>query len=491
MRKFAAVDLGASNGRIILGSFDGQRIKLQEIHRFMNNYIRIGDGYYWDILYLYAQIIAGLQRFVEVGESKCESIGIDSWGVDFGLLDRQGRLLGNPRAYRDPRGALAQKVFYTKYGDRSAFDISGIANLEFNTLYQLYYMAITGDSEFQIVDKLLMIPDLLGYMLSGVISTEYTNATTTQMLDSRTGRWSNQLIDMANVSASIFTGIQMSGEEKGDIYSFIRQDTGLTNKPKIICVGSHDTASAVAAIPASTENYIFISSGTWSLMGVVLEQPVTNDDIFNQRFSNEGTVSGGARLLKNIMGLWIIQCCKRIWDKDIIIGWDDVSRLAHKAPAFRSFIDVNAHEFFGSDNMPEKIQQFCKSTGQPVPQSISEIARTVYESLAMSYRETFMSLETLLGTKVEVVHIVGGGSSNKMLNQLTADAVNREVIAGPTEATAIGNIMMQVYATGEVKNLLEIRQVISNSVELETYEPVQASIWNEQFERYKSILGKE
>ncbi len=490
MKQYAAVDLGASNGRMILGGFDGKTVKLQEINRFVNNYTRVGDGYYWDILYIYNQITEGLRKFVNLGKGELISIGIDSWGVDFGLLDKQGRLVGIPHAYRDPRGESGQKAFYVKYGKRAAFDISGIANLEFNTLYQLYYLAITKAPELQTADKLLMIPDLLGYMLSGVVSTEYTNATTTQMLDSHTGGWSRKLIEMAKIPASIFTGIQMSGQVKGELHSYIRQETGLLSQPKIICAGSHDTASAVASIPAIGDNYAFISSGTWSLMGVILNQPVINDDVFRSRLSNEGTVCGSVRLLKNIMGLWIIQNCKREWERGQNLSWVDITRLAQKATAFRSFIDVNAHEFFRSNNMPEKIQQFCKSTGQPVPQSIGELARSVYESLAMSYRDTFFSLENLRGSRIDILHIVGGGSLNKMLNQFTANAVNRVVISGLAEATAVGNIMMQVYASGEVKNASEMRQVIYNSFEMESYVPCEESIWNEQYERYRSIMEK-
>lgn len=485
MREYAAIDLGASNGRTILGRFDGKRITLEELNRFDNSYVQVGNGYYWDILYLYARILEGLQGYAKAGGRELVSIGIDTWGVDFGLVDRQGRLIGNPHSYRDLRGEQGQKAFFKKYGERTAFDLTGIANLEFNTLYQLYYMASTRDPRLEIADKMLMIPDLLGYMLCGTASTEYTNATTTQMLDTQTGRWCREIIDMAGIPQSIFTGIQMSGEEKGELYASVRQNAGLKNIPKIVCVGSHDTASAVASLPANNDNFAFLSSGTWSLMGVVSDQGIRNDTVFFGRLSNEGTITGGVRLLKNIMGLWIIQSCKAEWDKERSLSWDDIAHMGMEAPAFRSFIDVDAHEFFGRDNMPRKIQRFCSNTGQPIPQTIGEIARTVYESLAMSYRETFAELEKLKGGRIETLHIVGGGSKNRLLNQLTANAVGREVIAGPAEATAAGNLLVQVKASGEINGMGDMRRVIRDSFEVESFEPQDTELWSEQYERYK------
>lgn len=490
MREYAAVDLGASNGRTILGRFDGKRITINELNRFENGYVQVGGGYYWDILHLYSRILSGLKGYVKAGGAELVSIGIDTWGVDFGLLDKQGRLIGNPHSYRDPRGAEGQKAFFIKYGQRAAFDLTGIANLEFNTLYQLYDMAQAQDQRLAIADKMLMIPDLLGYMLCGVASTEYTNATTTQLLDTRTGNWCNELIEMTGIPQHIFTGIQKSGEEKGAMYASVRRDVGLKNSPRIVCVGSHDTASAVASIPATGENYAFISSGTWSLMGVVSDKGVINDAVFTGNLSNEGTVTGGVRLLKNIMGLWIIQSCKAEWDKIKPYSWDDIEGMAMEAPAFRSLIDVNAHEFFGKENMPAKIQQFCVKTGQPVPQTTGEIARTVYESLAMSYRETFADLENLRKRRLDVLHIVGGGSKNRLLNQLTASAVGREVIAGPAEATAVGNLLVQVMASGEINGPDDMRRVVRDSFEVESFEPQNVEQWSEQYERYMRIKGE-
>lgn len=267
----------------------------------------------------------------------------------------------------------------------------------------------------------------------------------------------------------------------------IREDTGLKGIPRVFCVGSHDTASAVASVPAATEDFAFISSGTWSLMGVVADRAIINDAVYQNSLSNEGTITGSWRPLKNIMGLWIIQNCKRRWDREQQIGWDEIVALAKKAPAFKALVNVNDQLFFDGDNMPGKIQQYCRETGQSVPETKGEIARCVYESLAMGYRETFLDLEALKGSRIDVLHIVGGGSKNALLNEFTANAIGREVVAGPFEATAIGNLMVQVKAAGEVKNTAEMRQVIRNSFEVQSFEPQAHDLWLEQYDRYLKI----
>lgn len=491
MKDYIAIDLGASNGRAILGRFDGSKLSLEELNRFENNYIQTGDAYYWNVLSLYANILQGLGAYAKnIGGVLC-GIGIDTWGVDFGLLDRHGRMTANPRAYRDPRGQAGMQAFHKKYGKKTLFDITGIANLEFNTAYQLYDMAQTGDLQLKIADKLLLMPDLLGYMLCGEASTEYTNATTTQMLDCKTGNWSKRILDMLGVPQSLFTHIQQSGEPKGQLLQPLIQDTGLGLVPTVYCVGSHDTASAVASVPAANDDYTFISSGTWSLMGIVSPNALVNDTVYSSKLSNEGTVDGGYRLLRNIMGMWILQCCKRQWDREQKLSWGDIVGLVAHAPAFSAFIDVNKRVFFNGENMSEKIQKYCAETGQYVPQTKGEIARTVYESLAMSYRETFIGLEQLKGKRIDVLHIIGGGSNNLLLNQMTSDAICRPVIAGPSEATAIGNLMVQVKASGEVSDMDQMRQVIRDSFDVESYHPKNTDIWAEQFDRYQRIISKK
>ena len=490
MKHYFAVDLGASNGRTILGRFNGEKLMLEEINRFENNYVRVLDSYFWDVLRLYSSILDGLGRYAKGYTEPLSGIGIDTWGVDYGLIDKQGRLAGNPRAYRDPRGARGMKAFHEQYGVRAAFDITGIANLEFNTLYQLCDMAKQEDPSLRTTDKLLMMPDLLGYMLCGVASTEYTDATTTQMIDSRTGRWSKRLCEMAGIDASILTDIVMSGEVKGKLIHEVLQDTGLSAPANVICVGSHDTASAVASVPARTENYAYISSGTWSLIGVVSDQAILSDQAFDDQFSNEGTITGGYRPLRNIMGMWIIQNCKRSWDREENLSWDDIVGMAAAAPAFASFINVNAHDFFLGEDMPQKIQHYCAATGQRVPQTKGEIARVAYESMAMGYRDAFEGLERMKGGRIDVLHIVGGGAKNRMLNQFTADAIGRQVVAGPYEATAIGNLMMQMKSTGEVKDFAEMREVIARSFDVEYCEPQDTARWTEAFGTYKAVLQR-
>jgi sugar (pentulose or hexulose) kinase len=487
MKEYVAIDLGASNGRAILGRFDGRKLVLEELNRFENNYVRVGDSYFWDLLLIYNYIQDGLRQFAKRRSGRLEGIGIDTWGVDFGLLDKQGRIVGNPRAYRDPRGERGMRAFHGKYGERSAFDKTGIANMQFNTLYQLYDMVTSGDPQLQIADKLLTMPDLLGYLLCGVPTIEYTFATTTQLLDARTGQWSKEVLDMCGISPSLFAPIQRCGEVKGPMLKWLAADLGLANRPDIICVGSHDTASAVASIPALTSNFAFISSGTWSLIGIVSDRAIVNDFVYQNHFSNEGTVDGGYRPLRNIMGLWIIQSCKRQWDTETKLSWDDIVGAAQSAPAFGAFIDVNESMFFDGDNMPQKVQQYCEDSGQPVPQTKGEIARTVYESLAMSYREAFAGLEQLAQGRLDTLHIVGGGSKNRLLNEMTAGALNREVVAGPAEATAIGNLVVQMKAGGEVGDAAEVSSVIRNSFGVEIFSPRQTEAWSENYERYLRI----
>lgn len=486
-----AIDLGASNGRTILGRFDGGKVTIEELSRFEHTYVRVGDAYYWDVLNMYTNIIEGLRQYAKKYPGAPLGIGIDTWGVDFGLLDRQGRLIGNPRAYRDPRGERGMRAFLEKYGERRAFDITGIANEQFNTLFQLYDMVLTQDPQLECAQTLLTMPDLLGYMLSGVASTEYTHATTTQLLDAKTGGWSGELLDMCGVPASLFQRIQKCGEVKGELLAHIVSESGLDGVPKVYCVGSHDTASAVASVPAVTPNFAFISSGTWSLIGLVTDHAIINDVVYKGKFSNEGTVDGGYRLLRNIMGLWIIQCCKRQWDNEARLSWDEVAQMAEAAPAFRSFIDVNDPVFYDGDDMPEKIQAYCAKTGQKVPETKGEIARTVYESLAMSYRDAFLGLEQLKQCSIDVLHIVGGGSRNRFLNQLTANVLDREVVAGPSEATAIGNIMAQAKASGAVKDSAETAEVIRASFGVESYSPRDTEQAMQAYERYTRIIESQ
>ena len=488
-KAYIAIDLGASSGRSILGLYDGSRLKIEELNRFDNNFVKVGGEYYWDILFLYTNIIDSLKKFARTKSAELCGIGIDTWGVDFGLIDAQGRLLGNPRAYRDPRALRGMKAFQQKYGERAAFDITGTANYEYNTLYQLYDMIETEDPQLKAADKMLLMPDLISYMLCGRVSCEFTHASTTQMLDAK-GGWSTKLADMLGISADLLPEIQMSGEKKADLYEDIGKEAGLDYAVSVYCVGSHDTASAVASVPATNDNYAFLSSGTWSLIGIETDEAVINDAVHSSGLTSEGTVTGGKRLLKNIMGLWIIQNCKPQWDSQAKTSWDDIVAEAQASRPFCSFIDVNAHDFFDGEDMIQKIQGYCRSTGQSIPETKGEIARTVYESLAMCYKEAFGELERIKGSRIDVLHIVGGGSKNKLLNQVTANAINRKVVAGPAEATAIGNLMTQVKASGKVNSLSDMRRVIRNSFEVETFEPADTEMWELGYVRFKVLQKK-
>lgn len=491
MGNYIAVDLGASNGRTILGRFDGKKITLEELNRFETHFMRIHDAYHWDVFGLYKCILEGLKLYAGRQYEPLSGIGIDTWGLDFALIDKQGKLIGNPRAYRDPRTRRGRKSFLEKYGERALFDLTGIANLEMNTAYQLYDMVCTGDPQLMIADKLLLMPDMFGYMLCGEMSNEYTFATTTQMLDKDTRNWSKQIADMIGIPHTLMAPIQMSGTKKGRLLDFICRDTGLNSAPPIYNVGGHDTASAVASVPIKDENFAFISSGTWSLFGMLSDHAIINEYVYKNRYSNEGTVDGRYRPLRNIMGLWIIQNCKREWDRQQPMSWDSVVSEVSHTPEFQSFIDVNALEFFDGDNMTCKIQNFCEATGQAVPLTIGGIARTVYESLAFSYREALEALEKIKGGRINVVNIVGGGAKNALLNQLTANALCREVVAGPYEATAIGNIIVQMKASGEMERNADISRVISDSFDIEVFEPKDTKAWDKQYQRYLDIKSRE
>lgn len=488
MKEYIAIDLGASNGRTILGTYDDKKLYIEELNRFDNNYIHSDDGYFWDINLLFKNIKDGLRQYAKRNSVNLYGIGIDTWGVDFGLIDKQGQLLGNPYSYRDPRGRRGMKAFHKKYGQRAVFDVTGVANMEFNTVYQLFDMVQTSDVKLLSADKIILMPDLLAYMLTGAVSCEYTHATTTQMLNEN-GEWSKKVIDMIGMNADILPKIQMSGELKGTLLPIVAQQTGLDKSVPVYCVGSHDTASAVASVPATTENYAFLSSGTWSLLGMVQDKAIVSDEVFAKNFSNEGTVTGGIRMLRNIMGMWIIQNCKKQWDEYEILSWDEVVNLAEQAEPFASQIDVNASVFYDGGNMIKKIQQYCADTNQKIPKSIGDIARSVYESLAMCYAEAFNELEQIKGSSIDVLHVVGGGANNKMLNQMSANAINRPVIAGPTEATAIGNLMVQVMASGGVEDVKEMRQVIQNSFEVQTFLPQDLENWKAQKDKYREVIN--
>ena len=478
-------DFGASSGRAMLGVYDGRTLELREIHRFLNEPVMLGDQYVWDLPRLFLEVKEGLRKAAKEGV-RIDGIGIDTWGVDFGLLGKNGHLLGMPVHYRDARTeGMMEKAFET-VSKKEIFERTGLAFQSFNTLYQLLAMKEQGDEALEAADTLLFMPDLIAYLLTGEKATEYTIASTSQMIDPSTRSWDKELLKKLGLPAGILTEIQPAGTVRGLLKEEIARETGLPQVP-VIAVASHDTASAVAAVPAEKgSRFAYISSGTWSLLGAELKSPLCREEVMQSNYTNEGGLCGTTRLLKNIMGLWIIQECKRAWDREgAEIGFGEIVKLAEAAPAFKAVIDVDDPCFMAPGGMPERIQDYCRRTNQPVPETRGEIARVVYEGLALKYRWAIERLEKdLLGHQIDVLHIVGGGSKNEMLNRFTAQAIGRKVVAGPSEGTVIGNLLVQAMALGAIDGLDALREVVACSFENKTYLPEgDASAWDEPYAR--------
>lgn len=487
IKNLLAFDLGASNGRAVLGRFDGEKITMQELHRFENNYIEMNGVFYWDTPYLYNQLKQGLLAFKQGGYGDLDAFGIDTWGVDYGLLDKNGHLAGIPRSYRlgvqADIDAVKEKIPAEVLFARTGID----TNLTFNTLYQLYRRLREEDSALQVAETMLLTPDLLGYFLTGSIGTEYTIATTTGMYDPTNKDWDWKTIEELGLPKKIFTKIEKTGTIRGSLRPELCQEIGLNPAP-FVAVGSHDTASAVAAIPG-TGSFAFCSSGTWSLFGVETDKPDLSAAAAASGFSNEGSIQGGFRPLYNIVGMWIVQECRRDWIKQgQKLSWDDVVAEARKAEPLRSIINTDAPEFYAGGNMEKKIQDFCRKTGQPVPETVGQVARCIYESLALKYRYALEGLEKMKGEKVRSLNIVGGGIQNKFLNQLAADALDRQVVTGPVEGAVIGNLLTQAMALGYIENLDHLRQVVRNSETVEYWKPHHTVAWEAAYEKLLTFL---
>lgn len=497
---YLALDLGASGGRAIIGRFDGERLALEEVHRFANGPLQLptayGSSLFWNALGLLEHVKEGLARAVaccdnapSASSGGLVSVGLDTWGVDFGLLDRDGVLLGNPYHYRDSRtdGMLAEA--FKRAPREEIFAATGIQFMQLNTLYQLLAMVVRDDPTLKAADTLLFTPDLLNYWLTGRKVSERSIASTSQCLDPFTGDWARPLLERLGIPAGIFPALIPAGTPVGELLPHVAEETGARGLT-VVAPGCHDTASAVAAVPAEGENYAYLSSGTWSLMGVETRQPVVNAKSLAFNVTNEGGVCGTIRLLKNITGLWVIQECRRTWIQEgAVLSWADIVRLAAAAPAFSALIDVDARDFMTPGDMPARIQAYCAATGQPVPQDKGTVARVVLESLALKYRRTLELLDELTGQHIPVLHIVGGGTQNRLLSQFAANAIGRPVIAGPVEATAAGNLLMQMLAMGDIASLAEGRAVIRRSFETERFEPCAAAQWDEAYGRNRELLA--
>ncbi|MEU5292992.1 rhamnulokinase [Streptomyces umbrinus] len=469
MKSYAAVDLGASSGRVMVGRVGPDTLELTEAHRFPNRPVRTPEGLRWDILALYAGVLDGLRAAGQV-----DSVGIDSWAVDYGLLDADGALLGNPVHYRDARTqGVAEKVWATVPA-ADLYAATGLQYAPFNTLYQL--VAARSSSQLAYANRLLLIPDLLTYWLTGELGTELTNASTTQLIDPRTRDWSYDLAERLGIDLTLFAPLRRPGDPAGLLRQTVLDETGLTGPVPVTTVGSHDTASAVAAVPAvGGERFAYICTGTWSLAGLELETPVLTEASRAANFTNELGLDGTVRYLRNIMGLWLLQECVREWgDSDL----GDLLSAAAEVPALRSVVDAGDAAFLAPGRMPARIADACRESGQPVPESPAEITRCILDSLALAHRRAITQAQELADHPVDVVHIVGGGTRNALLCQLTADACGLPVVAGPAEAAALGNVLVQARTHGLVDDRASMRELLARTQPLTRYEPrASTKVW--------------
>lgn len=486
MKNLLAFDLGASNGRAILGQLENGRLTMRELHRFENNYVVNNGVFEWNLPYLLENLKKGFAAFKDANVGDLDCFGIDTWGVDYGLLDENGQLLGNPRAYRYAVDADMEAVWET-VDFPTQFRRTGIAALNFNTVYQLNRRKREGDKNLEQARTLLLMPDLLGYLLTGEAKSEYSNVTTTMLYNPTERDWDWETIRALGLPERIFTEIDRAGQLRGCLRKDLAEEIGI-NQAAFAAVGTHDTASAVAAIPGSG-SFAFCSSGTWSLFGVETEKPILTDAVRNANFSNEGTIQGGFRPLKNIMGLWLIQECRRDWIRQgKTYSWNEIVIEAQGAEPFRSVIDPDYGEFFAGGDMVRKIQDFCRRTGQPVPETVGQVSRCIYESLALKYRWAMERLEEIKGQPLEQLNIVGGGIQNKLLNQMAADSIDRPVVTGPVEGAAMGNLLAQAMALGAVQNITELRQIVRNSEAVETYSPHHTAQWEDAYQKMLALL---
>lgn len=491
---FAAVDLGASSGRVILGRAVGGTLTLEEAHRFENRPVRVAGTLYWDVLALYQGVLDGLRAAgasAGTQQGAVASVGIDSWGVDYGLLDADGVLLGNPVHYRDTRSAGMEAEVEKAMPARELYGHTGLQRLPINTLYQL--AAARGSHQLAAARRLLMVPDLISYWLTGQSGTELTIASTTQLLDPRTRTWSAPVAEAVGLDLALFAPQRSPGEAAGELLPEVLAGTGLAGPVPVTAVGAHDTASAVAGVPATGERFAYIATGTWSLAGVELDTPVLSEESRRANFANELGVDGTVRYLRNIMGLWLLQECQRAWESaGGAHGLAGLLEGAARLPALRSVVDAGSPAFLAPGAMPERIADACRATGQPVPRDPAETTRCVLDSLALAHRETIAEAARLSGCVVETVHVVGGGARNALLCQLTADACGLPVVAGPVEAAAYGNVLVQARTAGAVSGGLDsLRRLVRGSVRLRQYAPRgdQAS-WKRASARVR-VHGKE
>lgn len=488
--KFLALDLGAESGRAVVGFFDGERIRLEEAHRFPNGPLQVGHRLYWNVLELFSQMKSGIAKAAESYGKDFAGMGIDTWGVDFGLFTSDGELLSNPRHYRDPRTDGIMEEVFRIIPRSEVFEATGIQFMQLNTLYQLFAMVRQQSPLLQCAGTLLMMPDIFNYWFTGTKASEFSEATTSQFYNPRKGRWATEILDRLGIPTHFLPEIIQPGDSLGPIVEDISNELGVSRIP-VIAPATHDTGSAVAAVPTESKDYAYISSGTWSLMGVELQEPLITRQALDLNFTNEGGVACTFRFLKNIMGLWLVQECRRTWARSgQEYSYQELTDLAATEKPFAAIVDPDYSSFLHPGDMPAKIREYCENTGQATPQSHGAIIRCALDSLALKYRHVLDMLQELLGRRIEVIHIVGGGTQNKLLNQLAANTMGRPVIAGPVEATALGNVLTQAMSTGHVGSLSDIRAVVRRSCEPERYEPSADGDVEEAYGRFREIVDR-
>lgn len=487
-KSFLAFDLGATSGRTILGSLENGRLQMKELTRFPNQMLQIGHHFHWNIFSLFEHLKAGLAAARAEGV-EITSIGIDTWGVDFALIAEDGSIIGIPYAYRDPHTNGIPEKYFEIIPREKVYDLTGIQVMNFNSLYQLFALSRANNSLMKATKEILFMPDALAYLLTGNKVVEYTIASTSQILNPRTKQFEAQLLEKAGVSPTILGKIVMPGHEIGVLRDDIAEECEL-GKVKVVAVAGHDTGAAVAAVPAVNENFAYLSSGTWSLMGIEVKDPIINQKTSALNFTNEGGVEGTTRFLKNITGMWLLEQCLKEWKKEgITYAYEKLVQMAGTVPAFQSLVDTDHTSFANPVSMTAAITEYCNSTSQTAPTSHSEFVRCIFESLSLKYRYVLGLLKDLAPFPIEKLHVIGGGSKNPLLNQWTANSIGIPVIAGPSEATAIGNIMIQAKAAGCVDSLQEMRQIIGESVQLDEFKPQNSEEWDEAYKKFIKIIA--
>lgn len=481
---FFAVDLGATSGRTILGSLVDGKLVQRELTRFPNPIIETGGHFFWDIYALYNEVVRGLKVVATEG-IEIASIGIDTWGVDFVMIGKDGGVLRNPYCYRDPHTDGAMEEFFKRVPKEKVYEKTGIQFMQFNSLFQLATLKRNHDSALEAADKILFVPDALTYMLTGEAVCEYTILSTSQLLDPRTKRMDSELLEAVGLKESQFGRYVQPGEVVGHLSAEVQKMTGLGAVP-VVAVAGHDTGSAVAAVPAENERFAYLSCGTWSLLGVETKNAIINEQSYANNFTNEGGIEGTTRFLKNICGMWLLERCRKEWT-NAPADVNQINQDSMEAEAFRSFIFPDAPDFANPVSMVEAIQNYCRRTGQPVPEDYRAMARCIFESLAMRYRQVLGYLKEMAPFPIEKLHVIGGGSRNGYLMQMAANSIGMPVVTGPVEGTAIGNIMLQAKAAGVVSDMFEMRGIIADSIETKTYLPQETEIWEKAYAEYEKV----